>query len=126
MNFRTWKENLNKLLGFLNRRVTLDRQAKFKYIPMGVYGYTHWGLPIDTTACHYNMILGGLSFFHRFYLYVSTIWNYSAFSYWELLLNSCKILYPPKKNIPVLNDSTGSSAPKLKTLCQRTPNNRVT
>ena len=57
--FRTWQANPTKLLGFVNRRVSLEGQKKLKYS--------------GKTQCSYNMILGAAIFYHRFYQYVTKV-----------------------------------------------------
>ena len=57
--FRTWQANPTKLLGFVNRRVSMEGEGKFKYS--------------DKTHCSYNMILGAAIFYHRFYQYVTEV-----------------------------------------------------
>ena len=60
--FRTWQANPTKLLGFVNRYISMDGEEKFKYIHH-----------MYKTQCSYNMILGAAIFYHRFYQYVTEV-----------------------------------------------------
>ena len=54
---RAWQENPTNIVGFIARNVGRTKYGRFEYQ--------------GQTDCHYNLVLTGASFFHRYYLYVS-------------------------------------------------------
>ena len=60
-SIRAWQENPTNIVGFIARNVGRTKHGRFEYQ--------------GQTDCHYNLVLTGASFFHRYYLYVRTVIN---------------------------------------------------
>ena len=86
--FRTWQANPTKLLGFVNRRVSMEGEGKFKYS--------------DKTQCSYNMILGAAIFYHRFYQYVTEVTRNKSnkMNIQEVLFFSNILTFSQVKSVP--------------------------
>ena len=58
---RAWQEHPTNIVGFITRNVGRNKFGRFEYQ--------------GQTDCHYNLVLTGASFFHRYYLYVRFLWR---------------------------------------------------
>ena len=95
--FRTWQANPTKLLGFVNRHISMDGEEKFKYIHHS-----------DKKQSSYNMLGGAAIFYHRFYQYVSEVTRTKSnkINIQEVLFFSNILIFSQVKSVPKWRNSS--------------------